>query len=457
MTLAERIAAFATEPDLDAPEDARRAAALHALDAVGCGLAARALGVADAARSAMEAEGGAGPSTAIGVQRGLAPLNAALANGMLCHALDFDDTHAAAIAHVSAVVAPAAMAAAEAQGRTGAELLDAIVVGGEVTIALGVRAASGLYARGFHPTSVAGVFGATAAAARLGGLDAETTTRALGIAASTASGLLAYLNDGAQTKPFHAGWAAHAGVVAARLAAHGAEGPPSAIEGRFGVFPALADVHDADADLPLGRVWRVPELAIKPYPCCHFSHGCLAAGEALLADGLDPADIDEIAVAVPAEGVALVLEPAAHKAAPRTRYEAQFSLPWSLAALFLTGRLDLGTYSPDVLADPAIRALAARVTYEVADFASYPGAFPGKVRAGGRELVVEHQPGSLGAPLGDDTVVAKFRANAALALDDPAAVEQAFLGLDEVADLPAALAPLRAAQPARVVRSRVAT
>jgi 2-methylcitrate dehydratase PrpD len=447
VTSIERIAEFATDPRFTAPDDVRRAAALHALDAIGCGLAARALGVADAARAAMDAEGGAGPSTAIGIEAGLTPSDAALANGMLCHALDFDDTHAAAIAHVSAVVVPAALATAEAHERSGADLLDAIVVGGEVTIAIGLRAASGLYARGFHPTAVCGVFGAAAAAARLGGLNAEATTRALGLAASTAAGLMAYLNDGAQTKPFHAGWAAHAGVTAARLAAFGAEGPPSALEGRFGVLPALADVHDA-GELVLGERWRVPELAIKPYPCCHFIHGCLAAGEQLLGADLD----DDIVVAVPAEAVPVVLEPAAHKAAPRTRYEAQFSLPWSLAALLRTGRLDLGTYAPDVLADPEIRALAARISYEVADFASYPGAFPGTVRAGSHEVVVEHQPGSPGAPLADDDVVAKFRANAALALEDPAALERALLGLDGVDVLGAALAPLRTAQLARAVR-----
>lgn len=427
MTFAERIAAFATEPELGASPEVRRAAALHALDAFGCGIAADSLGVADAARAAMEAEGGDGPCTAIGGKRGLTPFSAALANGTLCHALDFDDTHAAAIAHVSAVVAPAALAAAEAAGRTTEELIDALVVGGEVTIALGLQAASGLYARGFHPTAVCGVFGATAAAARLGGLEAEATTRALGLAASTASGLMAYLNDGAQTKPFHAGWAAHAGITAARLAAFGAEGPPSAIEGRFGVLPALADVHGA-SELSLGEVWRVPELAIKPYPCCHFIHGCLAAGEQLLG-----VEVDDIVVAVPAEAVPVVLEPAAHKAAPRTRYEAQFSLPWSLAALLITGRLDLSTYSPDVLANPDIRALAARVTYEVAEFDSYPGAFPGAVRAGGREVVVEHQPGSPGAPLSEDDVLEKLRGNGGGAL------APALLDGGELAELGAAL------------------
>ena len=142
-------------------------------------------------------------------------------------------------------------------------------------------AASGAFhARGFHPTSVCGVFGATAAAARLAGLDAETTTSALGLAGSMSSGLMAYLNDGTPTKPVHAGWAAQAGVLAARLAAHGAEGPAGVLDGRFGVFHAFVDDDEpslAEQLDDLGSRWETLRVSYKPYPACHFMHGSLGA------------------------------------------------------------------------------------------------------------------------------------------------------------------------------------
>ena len=136
---------------------------------------------------------------------------AALANGTRFHALDFDDTHEAGICHVSSVVAAAALAAGQAGGRSGAEVLSAYALGSEVALRIAVAGAEPIYARGFHPTSAFGVFGATAAAARLLGLAPEAATGALGVAGSFAGGLLEFLSDGSDTKPLHAGWAAHAG------------------------------------------------------------------------------------------------------------------------------------------------------------------------------------------------------------------------------------------------------
>ena len=135
-------------------------------------------------------------------------------------------------------------------------------------------------ARGFHPTAVCGVFGATACAARLGGLDAGRATSALGIAGSLASGLFAYLEDGTPTKPIHPAWAAHGGLVAARLAAHGAEGPPSIFEGKFGLYHAFLGARGR-RDRPgvqladLGTRWETLRIAFKPYPACHFMHGAV--------------------------------------------------------------------------------------------------------------------------------------------------------------------------------------
>ena len=237
----ERIAAFTSSLAFEQiPDEVIEATKLHVLDVLGCGLAAHGLGVAGEGRATM-AELGTGDATAIGLDTPLPAPHAAFANAMLCHGLDYDDTHSDSVCHITVVVVPAALAVAESLGRSGEDVLAAVTAGTEVVSRIGMAASGAFHARGFHPTSVCGVFGATAAAARLAGLDAETTTSALGLAGSMSSGLMAYLNDGTPTKPVHAGWAAQAGVLAAQLAAHGAAGPAGVLDGRFGIFHAFVD------------------------------------------------------------------------------------------------------------------------------------------------------------------------------------------------------------------------
>jgi len=453
MTAAERLAAFALELEYDPiPAEVVEAAKLHLLDVVGCGLAAHALGEATAGRAAIEEAGGESDSTVIGSARRLPAAAAALANGMLCHGLDFDDTHSDSVAHVSAVVCPAALAVGEVRGVDGRELLAAIVAGNEIVTRVGMAAPGAFHARGFHPTSICGIFGATAAACRFGGLDLETTASALGIAGSMASGLFAYLEDGTATKPIHAGWAAHGAVVAALLAAHGADGPPSVLEARFGLYHAfVGDRIDLEPQLAdLGTRWETPRIAYKAYPACHFMHGSLGA-TATLCDDLDPDEIDDVVVTVPPAFVSLVLEPVASKLAPRSDYEAKFSLQYSTAAMLVHGHVGLRSYAPDAIADPRVLDLARKVRYETKEYASYPAAFPGGVRIrlrDGRVLDADlpYQQGGPENPLSPAEVRAKFRENAADALAPASieALEQGILALEDCCDLRALLSHLAA-------------
>jgi 2-methylcitrate dehydratase PrpD len=435
---AEQLARFALDLSPEAiPGPVATAAKRHFLDAVGCGLAAHALGEGGAARAVAEQMAGAPEASVIGADARLPASSAALANGMLIHALDFDDTHEAAVAHVSAVVVPAALACAEAAGAGGAELLTALVAGNEVTVRIGAAASGEFHARGFHPTAVAGVLGATIAAARLSGCDLVTSVSALGIAGSMASGLFAYLDDATATKPLHAGWAAHAGILAARLAAAGAEGPPHVLEGRFGLFDAfLGRVPELDLD-DLGSRFETPRIAYKPYPACHYCHGALGAAARLELD--DPDAIEQITVRVGTGAVDIVLEPAGAKLVPRTPYEAKFSLPYSIAALLVHGRLGTDTYAADAIADPEVLALARRVRYEVNEFESPFGGGVAITFDDGRTLDAElPQPaGSAENPLADELVVAKYRDNAALALapENVVALETTIETLERQAEL----------------------
>ncbi|HEY2715044.1 MAG TPA: MmgE/PrpD family protein [Solirubrobacterales bacterium] len=458
--LAERLATFAAETSFDElPAEVVEATKLQLLDTVGVGLGAHAGGadVGGAAAAALRTaeEAGQGPASVIGRERGLPAADAAFANGVLFHTLDFDDTHAGSITHVSAVNCAAALAAAEAAGAGGREMLAASAVGKEVTIRLGLDGiAVALLERGFHPTAVLGVFGATAGAARLRGLDPAAIASGLGIAGSLAAGLFAYLADGTDTKPLHAGFAARNGVHAAALAAAGAAGPPSIFEGRFGIYDAYLGRREAELDLDdLGRRWELPLIAVKAYPACHFVHSSVhGAGELAQDGGVDPASIRRIVVFSPGPGVEVVLEPAAAKVAPRTAYEAKFSMQYSVAAMLVHGRVDLDSYSAPAIADPAVLDLARLVEYEVRDYPSYPASYPGgiEIELQNGEVLnrdLPHQPGSAENPLSADAVREKFRRNAALALgaEEAELIERQIMRLEQLDDLAELTAALRRA------------
>ncbi len=408
MTAAQQIAAWAAGLGAnDIPADVRAAAELHALDAAGCALAAHAVGEGTAVRALAAEEAGAFQATAIGMPERVPAASGALVNGALAHSLDFDDTHEASVCHVSAVVVPAALAAGEAAGATTDEVVTAIVAGNEVVCRLGAAAPHGFHARGFHPTSVCGVFGATVAAGRLRGLDADGLARALGLAGSMASGLFAYLSDGSPTKPLHAGWAAAAGVRAAALAAHGLRGPAAIIEDRFGLLAAYADGAGELIVEDLGRRWETPQIAFKAYPACHFIHGAL---DALRAAGpLAVADVERVDATIASAGAPLVSDPREDKLAPITPYGARFSLPYALAAQLVHGTVDATTFAA---VDPRVLAHTSLIETHTWSPGSEPSPFAGAVlvtRNDGATRTAE-----VAAPAGPD-VHAKAAANAALA------------------------------------------
>lgn len=421
----QRFAAFATGA-VSAPDAVVEAARLHLLDTLGCGLAALALETAPYARGILEDEA-EGPATAIGAATGVGAPAAALSNGICCHALDFDDTHGASIAHVSAVVVPAALAAAEARGAQFGELVDALLVGNEITCRVGLPVGDAFHLRGFHPTAICGVFGATAAVGRLTGLDEARLVQALGIAGSMAAGLLAFVGDGSATKRVHPGWMAHAAHAATSLARHGATGPAAVLEGRNGVYEAFLGRQGVEVPAgDLGERWETPEIAIKPYPACHFLHAAVDAvarirdRERMAAD-----DIDAVTVTMPQAGVGMVLDPLDRKRRPATTYEAKFSAPFAIAAMLVDGRVDVTTFTDEMLDRGDLLDLAGLVDYEVHEYPTFPRSFPAGVRVRLRdgslhEEHLAHQRGGPDHPMTAAEIGDKFAVNAGLALDDAA-------------------------------------
>lgn len=402
------------------PEVVVRAARIHLLDAMGVALAASSLSAGQRLEGAMRQVAGEGDSSAIGFPRQMSAPYAALLNGTLTHSLEYDDTHTASIIHGSALVMPAALAAAEDQHRSGSELLAAFVAGWESLVRLGAAAPGAFQARGFQTTAVCGAFVSAAIASRMYGLSPDAAADAIGIAGSQASGVFAFLSDGSTVKALHPGWAAHAGSIAAHLASGGMSGPRDIFEDRFGLYRVYAGTSGAPLRELLGTLgsdWELPRVSVKLFPCCHFIHPFLECAAALIDEHrLSPADIASVECLVPVEEAPIICDPWERRVAPASGYEAKFSLPFCLGALVAEGRVDIDTFAGSALSAHAIE-FAQRIRYAPIERSGYPERFPGHVRMhvrGGATLErsVPDVLGSPARPVSDDDVIRKFLANA---------------------------------------------
>jgi 2-methylcitrate dehydratase PrpD len=306
--------------------------------------------------------------------RGIA-VAAALANGTAAHALDFDDMCFVSLAHPSAPLVAASLAAAELLDVPGRALLDAYIVGFEIEGRLGRTMNPRHYERGWHCTSTLGTIGAAAAASRLLGLDADATCHALAIAASEASGLKE--NFGTMVKPLHAGLAARNGVLAALLAQAGLSASADAIAGRQGFLTAMCSEREAagfdETVADLGARWEIVDtgITVKLYPSCAATHPMLDVLLDLRREHqFTGKDVDAIDVGVdPITPTVLIHD---H---PTTGLQAKFSMPFCAAAAAVRGHVGIDTFDDQTLRDPAIGAVRQRVAMAV-DSTLDPGAPP---------------------------------------------------------------------------------
>jgi 2-methylcitrate dehydratase PrpD len=354
------------------------------LDLVGVALAGSRQPSSVPAAEAALALGGSGVARIVGTPAQTSAVWAAMANGTAAHAVELDDVTTESSLHPGVAVIPAAVALAQELAARPTTLLEAIVAGYEVTMRVGnaLNPASA-YSRGFHPTGVAGVFGAAMAAAHLCGLDVDQRVMALGIAGTLASGSLEYLSDGAWTKRLNAGWAAHAGITAARLAQAGFSGPRGVFEGRLGVLRAYSDAAAPERLLAdLGQSLQVMRVSIKPFACCRYNHGLIDCVLELRARyGVVAKDVEQMRLGVLSGGALLVAEPIAQKRAPRGVVDAQFSAPYAAAAALVFGSGGMDVYTPACLSDSCVRALMARTDCyrDAALDADYPMRWPAEV------------------------------------------------------------------------------
>jgi 2-methylcitrate dehydratase PrpD len=463
ITIAQRLGQFAVEHTCDRlPDEVRHSVSQRTLDTLGIMVAATRLDTSRAVSAYATNQGGRPEAHAVGVAQPLPAELAALVNGTLAHSLDYDDTHLPSVLHPSASIVPACLAVAQAGGRDGRELTAAIAVGLEICVRLGMagydrEARNNTYFdRGQHATSICGTIGAAAGAAVLLGLGAEGVTHAIGLAVSMAGGVIEANRTGGTVKRIHCGWAAHAAICAARLAAHGITGPPTVLEGRFGFFRAFLDGHyDAEAiDAQLGERWEVPGIFFKPYPANHFTHAGIDAALALRAQGVSPDDVEALELGVAEPTVRTIGEPIEVKRAPSTGYQAQFSGPYTVVAALLGGGglgLGLDDFTDALATDEARRRHMAKVTVagrsECSDI--FPHQFPAVLTArlrDGRELqqAVMSNRGGPQRPLSDDELELKFTDNAGRLLGDGALrqVQDTVLSLDRQQAIGPLLAPM---------------
>jgi 2-methylcitrate dehydratase PrpD len=279
---------------------------------------------------------------------------AALINGVAAHALDYDDV--ALRGHPSAALVPAILAVGQELGSTGAQMLDAYVAGYEVWANLVGRETDIHHIKGWHPTGIFGSIASSAACAVLRRLNATRSSHALGLGASQSAGLMA--NFGSMAKPFHAGRAAQAGVMAARLAAAGFTAQPDALEHPQGFLAAVSPKGNVDRERPvgdIGKTWQIvsERLNVKKYPTCYYTHRSLDAVLDLLKETpIDPNEVERVDVSISRENATVLRN---HR--PDSALSAKFSIEFAMAGALVARKVGLAELDDEFVRSEKVQAL----------------------------------------------------------------------------------------------------
>jgi 2-methylcitrate dehydratase PrpD len=372
--LTQKLAEFVIDTTVsDMPLEALDGARDALIDTIGCALAGTPEEACRIVVRYLRAQGGNAQATVWGIGLATTASDAAFANGVFAHALDYDDTQSNLRGHPSAALVPAILAVGEYAHASGGDALGAYVVGLEVAGKLGRAFGDGHYLHGWHATATVGVFAATAAAGRLLGLSVEQLRHALGIAASESSGLVR--NFGTMAKPFNAGHAAKGGVIAAMLAKAGFTADTSIFDGKDGF---LSTYGGADGQ-PLGELlsrlaqpWEVikPGLFFKRWPCCYCNHRSIGGLLQMIPEhGLTPDEIEAIEIGFPpGSDTALIAND------PRTGLQGKFSIEYVAAATLLDGRVTLESFTDEKVNRPEVRRLMQKVRrYRIEDSRTFAG------------------------------------------------------------------------------------
>jgi 2-methylcitrate dehydratase PrpD len=430
--LAERACAIRYEA---LPEPVRALARQCVLDYYGVALAGADDELVAILLDELAEAGGTAQAGVIGHRTRLPVLAAALVNGAIGHALDYDDVNLAMPGHPSVAILPALLALAEERRSSGRDVIAAFVAGYETACRIGMSLRPGHYNLGLHATGTIGAFGAAAACAHLLGLDAVATGQALGIAGTQAAGLKSQF--GTMCKPFHAGKAAQNGLLAARLASRGFSSRPDLLECEQGfALTHGPDFHPekALADPPGG--FHILANLFKYHAACYLTHGPIEAARAVREEhGVGPEQI---------AGITVTLDRGCDRVcnipAPTDGLESKFSLRQTVAmALAGIDTAGLDSYSAATATEPALVALRQKVTLNFQDNWPQAAAEIAVTLGDGRVLRASHDAGIPSADIvaQGERLAAKFDALVAPVLGEARARElrAAILGLDAIAEV----------------------
>ena len=394
------------------PHEVRHYARRHLLDTVGVMIAGAGGEVATRAEAVLAAVRPAGGIPVPGRARRADLIDAAFLGGTAAHGIELDDGFRQGSVHPGCVVVPAVLALGYDRHADGRALMEAIVAGYEAVIAIGRACHPDLRQRGFHPTAAVGVFGSAAAAGKLRGLSADTLANALGLAASSAAGLFAFVNGGGDVKRLHAGHAAREGLQAALLAEQGVEGPPDVIEARDGFMQAFAFARADKARavmLPPSVPFGITDCYIKPYPCCRHIQPAVEALIGLLNDETIANDeVQRIEVAtyrIAAEHAETGWDDFA---------SAQLSFPYLMGLALRFRAVEFEHFSEQTRRDPAFAAIARKLSVTAPPDVDrlYPQLRPARVTVttarGSFTRQADEALGSRIVPLDDAGLTAKF-------------------------------------------------
>ena len=393
----------------DLPQKVREQAKASILDYLGSALYCSQTESTKIVSDFVKATGCKGESSIIGSDWKTSPQYAALVNGTMGHGFELDDFHGRSFLHPGTVVISSALALGERENVDGKKFLNAVVLGYEVMIRIGLAVGISHNFRGFHPTGTAGPFGSAAAAGKVLGLDESRLLDALGSAGSLSSGIKEFAVTGSMIKRYHAGKAAENGIVTALLASRGFTGPASVLEGKFGFLQAFSDNFDlSKLNENLKTQWEILNINVKPFACCGGLHSMIDGLLALKkAQKVAPDNISKVLVET-IEKVAL------QNSGPGTEsvMAAQYSIPFIAALTILRDIEDPGVFTDSILQDPSVLSLSKKVEI----LASIKNAGMEKSRVTietvkGEKYVkdTEKPKGHPDNPLGYDEVVKKFK------------------------------------------------
>ncbi|MEW6671920.1 MAG: MmgE/PrpD family protein [Thermodesulfobacteriota bacterium] len=422
-TYSQKLAEFVCDLKFkDLPEEILRLARCSTIDSIGVILAGHQTESARIAVDVVRSNGGTPESTIFGYKSKFPAHASAFANAVAAHSTELDDhiAHTRSLNHPGVVTFPAAFAMAEKVGASGEQFMVSVVAGYEINSRLNGAANRGIYDRGFHGTGVCGPFGAAAAAAPLLGLNPEQLANAFGICGSMAAGLSEYHASGAWTKRMHPGWACQGGITAVELARRGYTGPPTILEGNYGLYKAYAGEGNYDLDsltTNLGRDFEFSFIIYKPFACAGQLHSPLTAAQQLLKEHtIDPSQIEKVTVKTRRELIRRFTLPRENKLHPKTSVDGQFSLLYSLAAFLYFGRAFLEEFGEKGINNPDVLDLAARIDcIEDPEMDKrFPQEEPSEITVQLKDgatyrASVNFAKGSLGNPLTEEELRDKFR------------------------------------------------